>query len=58
MQTAFYNDFLANVKHVTLVGLSGIGAFADIPVIISVEQVSFSRTTKLRRKPLLCIIRR
>ncbi len=57
LNTSFYADFMANIKHVNLVGLSGIGAFADIPMVISVEQVSISRSTKLRRKPLLCMIR-
>jgi hypothetical protein len=57
LQTSFYADYLANIKHLNLVGLSGIGAFADIPVILSVEQVNITRSTKLRRKPLLCMIR-
>jgi hypothetical protein len=57
LQTSFYTDFMSNIKHLNLVGLSGIGAFADIPMIISVEQVNLSRSTKLRRKPLLCMIR-
>jgi hypothetical protein len=57
LNKAFYADFMANIKHVNFVGISGIGAFADIPMVISVEQVSVSRSVRLRRKPLLCMIR-
>ena len=53
----FYSKYIANTKHVNVVGLAGIGAFADIPIVISVEQVATVRGAKLRRKPVLGLIR-
>ena len=54
---SFYANYLANIKHTNLVGITGIGAFADIPVIVSCEQVNVSRLAKLRRKPVLAMVR-
>lgn len=55
--TAFYEDFMFNSKHTHFCGYTGLGAFADIPVVISVEQLAHTRGAKLRRKPVLCIVR-
>lgn len=53
----YYETYLFNIKHVHFVGFTGLGAFADIPVVISVEVASVTRGAKLRRKPVLAIVR-
>lgn len=57
LNVSYYTDFMSSIKHQNFVGVSGIGAFADIPVVISCETVAASRTQKPRRRPVLCLVR-
>jgi len=51
----FFKKYLSNLHHVHYLGFTGIGAFADIPIILTVESLSMPRGAKKRRKPILAI---